>query len=315
MSTEALLKLLAERKAATSRIKTIKPNPGRNRYRILPGWRKNGDPTFFHDFGQHFVKNSAGEVKAVYICEDKTFGRPCAICESVGEAIRTSTTDDLKKRLEDARSNGRVLINVLHLDGATPNEPQILELAPSAFNGKKGVGGIISLFTDWPNLLDPVAGNDVIIERSGTGKDTVYAVNAVPGKPIDPKILERLHNIDTFIANEVASIQSKQRALGAVAAISGLPAPAGATQSVRDVPSLPAPSTVAPAPAAVAPTPAPVAAPTAPVTAPSAPVAQPQPVVTQVAAQPAPVPAPQPAANPLSTGDSELDDLLKDLGT
>src|SRR4051794_21809806 len=115
MSTEALMKLIADRKASVSRIKTIKPNPGRNRYRILPGWRKNGDPTFYHDFGQHFIKNAAGEVKAVFICSDKTFGRPCAVCDSIGEGIRASVSDQQKKMLEDSRANARVLLNVLHL--------------------------------------------------------------------------------------------------------------------------------------------------------------------------------------------------------
>jgi hypothetical protein len=178
----------------------MKPNPGRNRYRILPGWRKSGDPQFYHDFGQHFIKNAAGEFKAVYICTDKTFGRPCAICDSVGQAIRNSKSDSEKKLFEEARSNGRVLVNALHIDGPTPNEVQILELAPSAFNGKKGVGGIISLFTDWPDLLDPIKGSDIIIERSGTGKETAYGVSAVPGKPLDPKILEKLQDLDKFVA-------------------------------------------------------------------------------------------------------------------
>lgn len=306
MSTEALLKLIADRKAATSRIKTIKPNPGRNRYRILPGWRKSGDPQFYHDFGQHFVKNAAGEIKAVYICTDKTFGRPCSICDSVGQAIKGSTSDAQKKVFEEARSNGRVLVNAMHLDGPTPNEVQILELAPSAFNGKKGVGGIISLFTDWPDLLDPIKGADIIIERSGTGKDTAYGVSAVPGKPLDIKVLEKLQDLDKFVQQE--SEQAQARALGVVAALTGLPVPAALAalpQPRADVP-LPAPTVVIPAaaaPAAVAPAATATTPPAvSPVTTAVPPV---QPVVqTQAAANAAP-----------STGDAELDALLRDLGT
>jgi hypothetical protein len=220
MSTEALLKMIADRKAAVSRIKTTKPNPGRNRFRLLPGWRKNGDPTFFHDFGQHFIKNAVGEVKAVFICTDKTFGQDCQVCAEVAKGILASTTDQQKRMLEEARANGRVLVNALHLDGPNPNEPVILELAPSAFNGKKGVGGIISLFTDWPDLLDLQKGADVIVERSGTGKETAYGISAVPGKPVDPKVLERLHDLDKFIANEMSEA-SKRRALTQVATLSG----------------------------------------------------------------------------------------------
>jgi hypothetical protein len=302
MSTEALLKLIADRKAATSRLKTMKPNPGRNRYRILPGWRKSGDPQFYHDFGQHFIKNAAGEFKAVYICTDKTFGRPCAICDSVGQAIRNSKSDSEKKLFEEARSNGRVLVNALHIDGPTPNEVQILELAPSAFNGKKGVGGIISLFTDWPDLLDPIKGSDIIIERSGTGKETAYGVSAVPGKPLDPKILEKLQDLDKFVQQE--SEQAQVRALGVVATLSGLPAPtlAALPQPKADIPQ-PAPIVVAPAATETAPV-----IPAAATTAAPAPQPQPAPVVAAVAAA-------APAANASSTGDAELDALLRDLGT
>jgi hypothetical protein len=206
-----------------------------------------------------------------------------------------------------------VLLNVLHLDGPTPNEPQILEVAPSVFNGKKGVGGIISLFTDWPNLLDLTAGNDVIVERQGTGKEgTSYGVTAVPrSTKIDPKVLERLHDLDKFVAAEMTEAAAK-RALAQVATLSGL-LPAPTTGVGGDAPSATTVSLPAPTPAATiaAPVAAPVAAP-----APAA-VAAPAPaVVTQVAAAPAPVAAAAPAANTAvpATGDAELDALLADLG-
>ncbi len=139
MSTTALMELLQKRKAETGGQKTIKPKAGRNRYRILPGWRGNGDPLFYHDFGQHFIKDAAGQVKAVYICTDRTFGRPCEVCDAVAQAIAMTTDDVTKKRIEESKASGRVLLNVLELEGGNPTVPQILEVPPTVFNGNKGV--------------------------------------------------------------------------------------------------------------------------------------------------------------------------------
>jgi hypothetical protein len=241
----------------------------------------------------------------VYICTDKTFGRPCAICDSVGKrsAIRRATREEAVRGSPQQRPRAR---QRLHIDGPTPNEVQILELAPSAFNGKKGVGGIISLFTDWPDLLDPIKGSDIIIERSGTGKDTAYGVSAVPGKPLDPKILEKLQDLDKFVQQE--SEQAQVRALGVVATLSGLPAPtlAALPQPKADIPQ-PAPIVVAPA-----------ATETAPVIPAAATTARPWPRSPQPQVGPGSCPGrsgPAPAANASSTGDAELDALLRDLGT
>jgi hypothetical protein len=301
--SNALLALIAQRKAQTSRLKTIKPAAGRNRYRILPSWRKDDSKgprdQFWMDFGQHFIKDAAGQVKAVYVCVDKTYGRPCQICDEVNRGIQNSVDDIQKKRLEDARSSGRVLLNVLHLDGQTPNEVQVLELAPSAFNGKKGVGGVLSLFQDWPNMVALTPGEgaaDIIIEKSGQGMDTAYGVSAVPSQTtVTPAHLEKLHDLDAFVAQE--NDQGAQRALAGVSAITGLlPAPArpqlsasaaaafaapAAAQTFEDVPDFPTAAELAAAatasPAVMTPPPAaaPVQQPVAQPTAAAAPVAQP----------------------------------------
>ncbi|MEZ2310849.1 hypothetical protein AB6809_29815 [Paraburkholderia sp. RCC_158] len=338
MTTQSLMDLLAKRKAATGGQKTIKPKTGRNRYRILPGWRKNGDPTFYHDFGQHFIKDAAGAVKAVYVCVDKTFGRPCEVCDAVAQGIQMSTDDLTKKRVEDAKASGRVLLVVLELDGTQPTVPQILEVAPTVFNGNKGVGGIINLFDEWPNMLDPVNGNDIIIEKSGAGMDTRYAVQiAGASKPVPPDALTKICDLDAYVQQE--NDQAHQRALLSVRSVAGLPPPA-ATPALGYAPATaggvyaaqPAPQpwevdeTLAigdPAMAAAIAAAQPAAAvavvqPTAVAPAAVAAVAT-QPVAVAAAATPAPaVAVAQPVAQPAaaagaSTGDPELDALLAGL--
>lgn len=293
--SNALLELIAKRKQETGvRQKTIKPKAGRNRYRILPGWDAN-DPAFFHDFGQHFIKDSSGQVKAVYVCVDKTYGRPCDICSAVEAAIRATQDDATVNMLKEAKSGGRVLLNVLELDGPTPTEPQILEVAPSVFNGRKGVGGIVQLFDDYPTLLDPQNGFDIVITKTGTGKnDTAYSVIAVPGKPVPADALGKIANLATFVAQE--SEQQKIRALTTFSQVSGvLPSPSQYRPAAQVAPvDLGAGMTIdddVPTPAA-----------------PAAPVA---PVAQAPAAETAPA-APAKVATP-SSGDAELDALLADL--
>jgi len=321
-SHDALLALIAQRKAAVSRQKTIKPKDGRNRYRILPGWKANlGDPRFYMDFGQHFVKDALGAIKAVYICVDKTFGKPCQVCDTIAHGIMNTHDDATKKRLEEAKSSARVLLNVLEIDGPTPTVPQILEVAPSVFNGKKGVGGIIGLFAEWPTMLDPNTGHDIIIEKTGSGKnDTTYSVQiAGSSKPVPAEALTKLHDLDKFV--QVESEEAMRRALTSVQAISGLLAAPGGLGTGGDRPATPAPALpFNPTPSVIAPPPSvTAAAPAVPtpavVVAPAAPAA-----VVQAAAAPVSVPNPAPAANAApaapapSTGDQELDKLLADLG-
>ncbi|MGN8188620.1 hypothetical protein ACTJLD_21790 [Burkholderia sp. 22088] len=345
MSTAALMELLQKRKAETGGQKTIKPKAGRNRYRILPGWRGNGDPLFYHDFGQHFIKDAAGQVKAVYICTDRTFGRPCEVCDAVATAMASTTDDVTKKRVEESKASGRVLLNVLELDGTNAGVPQILEIPPTVFNGNKGVGGIISLFDEWPNLLDPNTGCDIIIEKSGAGKDTRYGVQVAGGsKPVPAEALTKLNNLDDFVKQE--SEAAAQRALTQVRAIAGLPAPTGAALGYSPAAIAANPYAAQPAPAAwevdetqliggvgaAAAQPVVAAAVAQPAVAvEAAPVVQPavaQPAVAAVAqpavaaavvqpavAQPAVAAAAAvaPAVAGASTGDAELDALLAGL--
>ena len=93
MDTAKLMALMkAKKQALKQKAKTLKPNPGANRYILLPGWRKGEEAVFWHDFGQHHVKNAAGEIQAVYVCADKTFGNPCPICDALGKASRMTST-------------------------------------------------------------------------------------------------------------------------------------------------------------------------------------------------------------------------------
>lgn len=303
--SNALMELLKQKKAALAsnrRAKTVKPEDGRSRWRILPGWRE-GDPTFYHDFGQHFIKDAAGEVKAVYICVDKTFGKPCSVCSAVESAVKSTMDDAMVELLKSAKAGHRILVNALHVDGPNPTEPVILELAPTVFEG------ILNIIMEWgEETLSLDAGKDVIIERSGKGKNTKYSVQiAAKSAPVDPAVMKKITNLDEYVAQE--SEEQAARALTNLSAVAGLlPAAAPAVGTTVATPSL-RDLSIDEQDAALrelegelaAPAPAPAPATPAPAVATPAAVAE---------AAPAATPAPAAAV----TGDSELDQLLAALG-
>lgn len=220
--SNALLELLKKKKqslTANRRAKTVKPEDGTSRWRILPGWDEK-NPAFFHDFGQHFIKDTMGEIKAVYICVDKTFGKPCSICNELTRAINNTTDDGMVELLKGARASGRVLMNALHISGKDPSEPAILEVAPSVFES------IINIVQEWgPEVLDLKDGKDIIIERNGKGKLTKYTVQvAAKSAAVDPSVMKKVANLDDYVAQE--SEENANRALSNLSAITGfLPSP------------------------------------------------------------------------------------------
>jgi hypothetical protein len=288
MSTKSLLDLLKEKKAQLSQgnNKTIKPEEGKGRYRILPGWRKD-DPTFWHDYGAHYVRHTKGAKPTVYLCLDKTFGKPCPVCDALHEAIGNTHDDATLELLKGGNASQRILLNVLHLSGESPTVPQVMELAPTAFNQ------ILSIMEEWENMLDPTNGNDIVIERTGQGVNTKYSVT-IAGKsnPVPAEALKKIVNLDEFVAKE--SEDQLRRTLLAISAATGkAPAPALAAptenvaQRLNDVD----PNTIdADFKEVAAPTPAPAPA--------------------QKAA-PAPAPA---AAKAVASDDPELNAMLAELG-
>jgi hypothetical protein len=312
----ALLELLKKKKqdiAASKRAKTAKFVDGRSRWRILPSWRGAGQQ-FWHDFGQHFVKNSAGEIQAIYVCSEKTFGKPCEVCSVVAQSIKAATDDSTLQLLQDAKSGARVLVNALQIDGPNPGEVQILEMPPSVF------GMFVELAEEFEaagqSILDANAGKDIIVGRTGKGKNTKYTLTpAAVSQPVPAGALDKLHDLDAYVASE--SSEAEARALTSVRSIAGLlPAPAGATRTSGLPLAAAGAATIVEedmyAAAAPATTARPAAAAAATVTDVEVKVTAAAPVAAPAAAAPA---APAPAAAAAgSTGDPELDDLLNGLG-
>lgn len=221
-----------EMKGGGRRQATAKFKPGDNRVRILPPWNKERreDPAQYHNglshsFGQHFIKDATGKVQAVYVCVAKTYGHDCPICEAIGVGIANATSEAQKTQLEQASSGGgRTLVNALMREGDSPNDPQILEMPPSVYE-KIMDRAVRMLEEEGEDVFDLDSGFDVIVTKTGTGLSTKYDVD-IARKPssVNPNVLDKLHDIDKYVAQEYD--EGRNKALAAISRVSGaLPAP------------------------------------------------------------------------------------------
>lgn len=226
MNPNALMDLLRKKKESMKKVeKTTKLKPGANRVRILPGWRSidpatgkaipGADPTFSHDFGQHFVKDAADQLQAVYLCTHATYEKTCSVCTALATAARTVTDDDTLKVLEQAKANRSILVNALMLDSPEPNTPVILDLKFGLFSK------LINILEECEGSpLDPEAGQIIIMTREGTGKLTKYdAQVSLKTYKVPTATLTKLHNLDEYVKQE--SEEQQRKAVSAVNAVAG----------------------------------------------------------------------------------------------
>jgi len=221
MDTAKLMAALKAKKAdLKQKDKTIKPQPGANRYILLPGWRKGEEHVWWHEFGQHFIKNAAGEIQAVYPCAEATFGKTCEVCDTLNHAAHAATDDETIQLLKDAKASRRYLMNVLALDGEDPKTPAILEVSPTVFSA------LVDAVEEWAaSIFDPEGAQIITITREGKGLNTKYAVQVSPKKVKIPEtVYEKLNDLDEYVKME--SEEKMRKAIGAINSVAGLAAPA-----------------------------------------------------------------------------------------
>lgn len=221
MDTSKLMALMAQKKASMKVAeKTVKIEPGKNRIRLLPGWRPGEEHVWFHDFGQHFIKDGADKIQAVYLCADATHGKDCSVCKALASAGMAAADDATTEVLGKAKASKTILVNALMLDSKEPNTPQILEL-------KRGVfGQLIDIIEENGGLVFAENGNEIIINRDGKGLNTTYTAQiSLKTYTIPAVALTKLNNLDEYVKQE--SDEQERRAIAAVNTVAGLLAAPG----------------------------------------------------------------------------------------
>lgn len=218
----------------------LKVPSGKHKFRILPAKPGSETDEFWADFGQHFIKseekNERGnrKVKAVYVCVDKTFGKPCAICSTIEDMIPQATDDEQIELLDESKCRrAEILVNCLHLtgDASKVNTPQILQLTPTTFET------ILGLMDEYGDITDLNEGVDLVIERSGAGLNTKYTVMpAAKSQKVNPTVLDSMVDLREFVQQEHE--EGLTRAISAVnSAVGLLDAPMTARTTAKTLPS------------------------------------------------------------------------------
>lgn len=250
----------------------VNPPPGNSRWRILPHWTGDLDELPAHDYGQHFIKDlTTGEIRAVVVCAAKTHGEPCAVCDQItkmkSEALAVGN-ESQAEAIWESRSAQKHLVNAVRWEkGKDYGDGEVVQLALPVTAFEQLLSVVENYYMEGEdNIFDPNTGRDIIIVRSGTGRNTSYTVMAAPApSKVDESIVAKAVDLEEYV-NQIT--EEKTRA--ALIALNPGAIAGGTT------PALPSAVTAAPAvaavPAAAVPTAAPATAP-APAAEPTAPVA------------------------------------------
>lgn len=190
--------------------------------RVLPPWDQTGRVAL--EVYQHRIEYTdpgSKYTKYNWTCVDRTFGRPCNICQGLKEMR------DAGVNTEDWEANSRQFyINALIVqdpgygrspDALMPGTHVLMRIPKTVFDW------IVTQITNPAigDITDPQSGIDIMVTRSGSGLDTRYSCTLSPNgrQPIDPNILNslELYNLsdvfstgfdDQRIANLVMSLKT-----------------------------------------------------------------------------------------------------------
>ncbi len=223
--------------AKSGRERPAKLTSSKNLVRILPRWDGDESGIFFQDFGQHFIKDQAGNIQAVYICTATTFGKQCDVCAQIAEISATTTDESMVKILSEARSSSRMLVNAIYMNGTHANaktEPVLLELPVTVVND---ILGIMETYLEDHdlNLISLKDGYDVVITKTGSGRETKYTVTPSPkAREVTGDVLSKARDLEAYAKQEYdAGLQKALASLRAVTGNAALPGPAMGTPQNR----------------------------------------------------------------------------------
>jgi len=208
---DIIKKVKARKPQYDDKPRAIKPPPGKSIWRVLPGWDKADPLNFFHAFGQHYLKDGEGKIKLVIGCPERTYDKPCEICELISVAIAEAPDDETRKRLKDARAQQVYLVNAVQVD-KDANEPVIMAMPRTLFENS-----MMEVLEEYgPDMLDLNEGNDLIINRDGTGIDTKYTLtvrSAAKSKPIPESVWQKALNLEEYVREDFEAKLDKAKAV------------------------------------------------------------------------------------------------------
>lgn len=153
--------------------KIIKFKVGRTAIRILPP--KEGQQTPFKMIYMHFVDLPADDKPAVFPCPRRMANKPCPVCAKA-EELRASGDEGLVEKAKKLFAKRQWYANAIDRKNVEEGV-QLVAFGKEIMNQVVGIRK--TLAEDGLDFTDPYEGYDIVVERTGTGKeDTEYTVQA-----------------------------------------------------------------------------------------------------------------------------------------
>lgn len=229
--SESMKAMMARKKASYAKggDKPYKLKEGKTRVRVLPAeFVQNGESKIWTDCGVHWVKTSKDAKPAAVVGNSLvTHGIASDVEAFIDQALQVAKDQGDEAMVEvfkDMRARKSVIINGLIQDGADKSDaPKLIELTPTCWGDM--LGTILTYAEEGVDILDLETGIDFIVERTGKGLDTNYAVMVAPkASKVAKSVLEKVVDPMTYIEKELYR-GDEPKALQAISNMTGLPAP------------------------------------------------------------------------------------------
>lgn len=154
----------------SKRTSFMKLKQGRNIVRVLPPMKGQSSP--FQVVFQHYVDLPGQESPVQFVCPRMMAKKECPICSQM-EKYRTSSEATERNKVARLAPKRRIYANVL--DRSDPNpRPLVVSFGRMVYDQLNALRRDATAGGDFTH---PLTGFDVVIERTGSGKnDTRYAV-------------------------------------------------------------------------------------------------------------------------------------------
>lgn len=174
------------------------PKEGVNRIRILPPWSE--ERVWFREIPYHY-----GIGGKTVVCPKRLLNKPCFVCDKVSE-FRKSPDKALNDTANDLRPKTRVYYNIVDLDDIGKGV-QVYGSGVTVFNDLL----YYDLDPDWGNITDVADGYDILLTRTGKGRNSKYKVTAKKNSsPLENEgWLDSLNNLDNLVGKILSPEEMK----------------------------------------------------------------------------------------------------------
>jgi hypothetical protein len=203
----------------TGGVRRWSPKTGTNNIRIMPPWTDEGPNAgdFAREVYTHW-RIGTGDNQMSFTCPLKTpaLGDPCPVCEKV-EALRATGDPTDAERASEMQAKQGFLSNVVDLDDPVFTQEEKDQMVTAGRDVSWDVGDtkiqtfrygpmiykqLIDYLVELGDITDLVAGQNVVIKKTGAGKQgtkyNVFPKGSAPVQVIGQPVEKAMYNLDAL---------------------------------------------------------------------------------------------------------------------